>query len=343
MIKFNDLKITSRNQNYKLSREYPRLYRYIKDSILRRKPELPKILEVNLWNWDSKNSTSTGLSWRHNINSGIKQDFKIDLNLRQILYIYKNPDSINQKGRISPATIKGIRKFILFVIYHELGHYVLKQKQEFNSIEQCSEKSEIFADSFAFDTLTQGQKDFGFIIPEIYPRGSLIPITSALLPKKLSVKVLRAFDKELGAIRARGKDSRGVLLFTGDNKKIKLYHYSNQDFKGYIKPDYFGQNNFTKNSARLSGINRSFFYTGRGKEYFFEGVKFCYIAEIEEFKLYDIIKDEKKLIKFTLEKGLGNDIFSICKKLGYWGVVGNNGYDVICLFKKIKYIDKRAV
>jgi hypothetical protein len=124
---------------------------------------------------------------------------------------------------------------------------------------------------------------------------------------------------------------------------LTLYHYSNKDFKGYIKPSFFGANNYTNNSARLSGVNRSFFYITKGKEHFFEGVKFCYIAEIEKHKIYDIIKDPKKLIKFSLEKGLQNDIFSICKNLGYAGVKGNNGFDVVCLFKPIKYIDKRVI
>ena len=52
--------------------------------------------------------------------------------------------------------------------------------------------------------------------------------------------------------------------------KIKLYHFSNADFSGYIKPDYFGSNNYSNASARLSNIKRSYFYLDKNKiEYFF--------------------------------------------------------------------------
>jgi hypothetical protein len=121
---------------------------------------------------------------------------------------------------------------------------------------------------------------------------------------------------------------------------IKLLHYSNKDFKGYIKPSFFGANNYTNNSARLSGVNRSFFYIGKGREYFLQGAKFCYIADIEKHKIYDLIKDKKNLKTICLNF---SDILKKVKNLGYYGIKGNNGFDVICLFKPIKYIDKRAI
>ncbi len=40
---------------------------------------------------------------------------------------------------------------------------------------------------------------------------------------------------------------------------IKLYHYSNNDFKGYIKPSFFGLNSYTNNSKKISGFKRIFF------------------------------------------------------------------------------------
>ena len=122
-------------------------------------------------------------------------------------------------------------------------------------------------------------------------------------------------------------------------KTLKLYHYSQVDFKGLIRPGFFGKNCYTRNSERESGLNRTFFYLGKGKEYFLNGSKFCYIAEIEKFKLYDLIKDEKKLLeKWTFDKVLG-----YIKNLGYWGVIGNNCFNVVCLFRAIKYIDKRTL
>jgi hypothetical protein len=93
---------------------------------------------------------------------------------------------------------------------------------------------------------------------------------------------------------------------------LKLYHYSNTDFKGYIRPDFFGLNSYTKNSAKESGVKRSFFYIGRGREYFFQGVKFCYITEIDPAKVYDIDKDKKKLVKKLV---FGQDIFEVIKKV----------------------------
>ena len=122
-------------------------------------------------------------------------------------------------------------------------------------------------------------------------------------------------------------------------KLIKLYHYSNQDFKGYVKPSFFGANSYTQNSVYESEIDRSFFYIGRGKEYFLNGTKFCYIVKIAKSKIYDLEKDIKKF----KDKYCFNDILLNIKRLGYYGVKGNNGFDVVCLFKSIKYIDKRAL
>ena len=147
-------------------------------------------------------------------------------------------------------------------------------------------------------------------------------------------------SRELKEYRARARESRAVLCFAGDNKKIKIYHYSNQDFKGKIEPGYFGLNHYTKESARESDVDRSFFYIGKGREYFLQGAKFCYIAEIEQAKIYDLIKDKKNLKTICLNF---SDILKKVKNLGYYGIKGNNGFDVICLFKPIKYIDKRAL
>ena len=348
MIKFNDLKITSRNQNYKLSREYPRLYRYIKDSILRKKPELPKILEVNLWNWDSKNSENTSISYRTNCRNGINYDFKIDVNLRQLLRYYKNPDYFKKGNRLYPGKIKGIRKYLLFAIYHEIGHYYLKNRQGFENIEKNDFERENFCDKFAFERITQGQKDFEFIIPESSPNQSpLIQLSRAESPK-VSPASIKGIDKdlrhnlraELKEYRARAKDSRAVLCFTGENKKIKIYHYSNQDFKGYIKPGYFGLNHYSRESVKESGLNRAFFYIGKGKEDFLSGAKFLYIAEIESAKIYDFDRD----IKDFKNSGKNfNEILLYVKKLGYFGISGNNGFRVVCLFRDIKYIDKKIL
>jgi len=121
--------------------------------------------------------------------------------------------------------------------------------------------------------------------------------------------------------------------------KIRLYHYSNVDFKGKIEPRFFGVNHYTKNSVKEAVINRSFFYIGRGKEAFLQGCKFCYIAEIEKSKIYDLVEDKKGL----KDKFCFNDLLIYVKNLGYYGISGNNGFKVICLFKGINYIDKKQV
>jgi hypothetical protein len=119
---------------------------------------------------------------------------------------------------------------------------------------------------------------------------------------------------------------------------MKIYHYSNQDFKGYIDPGYFGRNGYTRESTRESDLSRSFYYIGRGREVFLSGARFCYIAEIEPGRIYDLEKDPANL-KANLDF---NGILHRVKFLGFWGISGNNGFKVVCLFRKIKYLDKRA-
>lgn len=328
MIKFYDLKPTLKNQNYKISREYPRLYRYIKDFILRHKAEIPKNLEVSLWAWYSRKSENTQLSWKNVYSSGEnsgKKDFRIDINLKQILMLYKNDNGFFQEhNRLLPGKIKGFRKYLLFVILHEVGHYQLKQKVEYQSIDKDGEKREIFADSWAYDTITQGQKDFDFKLGQGFLSGLnfLDSQKTESSPEVLSPAIARA-----------------VLCFAGGNKKIEIYHYSSRDFKGYIEPKFFGLNYYTRESSRESELSRSFFYIGKGKENFLSGAKFCYIAEIDPARIYDFDRDIKDL------KNSGknfNEILLYVKKLGFFGISGNNGFKVLCLFKKIKYINKRG-
>ena len=105
-----------------------------------------------------------------------------------------------------------------------------------------------------------------------------------------------------------------------------------------MNPVYFGLNDYSKESIRESSISRAFFYVGKGKESFLSDSKFCYIAEIESSKIYDLEKDPGNL------KNSGknfNEILIYIKKLGYIGISGNNGFKVVCLFKKIKYTDKK--
>jgi hypothetical protein len=120
--------------------------------------------------------------------------------------------------------------------------------------------------------------------------------------------------------------------------KIKLYHYSNKDFKGYIKPDFFGDNIYSVNSLRLSGVKRSYFYLElKSREVYLKGSKFCYIAEVEPNRLYDLNKDILGIVKRLRNN---QDIYREVKKRGYIGLIGNNGFDCICLFKVVKIKQK---
>jgi len=80
---------------------------------------------------------------------------------------------------------------------------------------------------------------------------------------------------------------------------IKLYHYSNRDIKGYIDPSFFGENSYSQNSRRLSGVKRSFFYLNKkDREVYFYGSQFRYTAIINRKKLYDFKIDQRgKILK----------------------------------------------
>ena len=120
-------------------------------------------------------------------------------------------------------------------------------------------------------------------------------------------------------------------------KLIKIYHYTDTDFKGKVDPKFFGENSYSNNSARLSGIKRSYYYIRPGdQEHFFKGCRFCYIAEVEESRLYNLIKDDLNICK---DLGI-KDIFYYLKKKGYIGVIGFNGFRVAELFKAVKITNK---
>lgn len=119
---------------------------------------------------------------------------------------------------------------------------------------------------------------------------------------------------------------------------IKLYHYSNKDFNGYISPSFFGENNFSNNSKRLSRIKRSYFYLDKNKkEVYFNNAKYLYITAINKIKLYNLNNDKKNIVKKLKNT---QDIYQEIKKRGYSGLIGSNGLPCVVLFKPIKIIKK---
>ena len=110
-----------------------------------------------------------------------------------------------------------------------------------------------------------------------------------------------------------------------------IYHYSNKDFKGYVKSSFFGTNTYTNNSARLSGVKRSYFYRQEGiKEYYLNGSNCLYIAIINKSKLYNI--DSNKII--------AEDIYAEAKKRGYKGIYNN---EQVILFYAVKIKDLKTL
>ena len=121
--------------------------------------------------------------------------------------------------------------------------------------------------------------------------------------------------------------------------KINLYHYSNKDIKGFLSPDYFGDNTYTNYSRDISSSKRLYFYLYPDEsEYFFWGAKYKYTCRINKTKLYDLNNDKLKLLKYSLDK-----IILKIKRLGYIGFIGNNGFKIACLFNNIRIIKKEVL
>ena len=120
---------------------------------------------------------------------------------------------------------------------------------------------------------------------------------------------------------------------------ITLYHYSNKDFQGYIKPSYFGNSSFSDNSARISNVKRCYFYIDKDKkEYYFNGAIYCYTARIDKEKLYNLNTDNQGIVKRLKNS---QDIHREVKKRGYKGIIGSNGFDCVVLFNNVKITEKK--
>jgi hypothetical protein len=115
---------------------------------------------------------------------------------------------------------------------------------------------------------------------------------------------------------------------------IRLYHYSDKDFKGYIEPGFLGNNTYTRNDKNISGLSRAFYYTEAGAvEYLLKGSKYLYITEVEPGRIYNITEDKKGYLK--LYKG-DIDLSLRAIKRNYKGVIYKIGYNVVNLFYPAK-------
>lgn len=97
-------------------------------------------------------------NYRHKI-KGFKETFLHEFyHFRQWLL----KEKLSLSNRDIPGKIKGIRKYILFVIYHEIAHYQLKHHENFNEFCQAKSIAEYNCDFFAYEKIQQGQKEFNF-------------------------------------------------------------------------------------------------------------------------------------------------------------------------------------
>jgi hypothetical protein len=120
------------------------------------------------------------------------------------------------------------------------------------------------------------------------------------------------------------------------NKKyLTLYHYSAKNIFGKLSPKYYGENFYTGLSVKLSPIKKLYFYTEPNPEPLLSSCQYCYIAKIQEDKIYNVIED-----KLCLNKGdyTFNEIIEKVKNLKYKGIFGsvNGKYNVVYLFENIK-------
>lgn len=120
---------------------------------------------------------------------------------------------------------------------------------------------------------------------------------------------------------------------------MKLYHFSNKDIKDKISVNFFGNNSYSFNDKKYN-VNRSFFYTSKNiPEYHLEGSKYCYIVNIDDDKIYNLIDDKENLKqKFT---DITNLLLYIKSK--YLGVLYNVGFDVVCLFDNINFLNQEVL
>jgi hypothetical protein len=125
-------------------------------------------------------------------------------------------------------------------------------------------------------------------------------------------------------------------------KMIKLYHYSNQDFKGYIKPEFLGANTYSRNDKNISGLARAFYYIkAEPGEDLLRGSKYLYITEVKPGEVYNITQDKAEYINRA-----GRDIDKALRliKRNYKGVIYSLGsYKVVNLFCPAKIKQRKTL
>jgi len=120
---------------------------------------------------------------------------------------------------------------------------------------------------------------------------------------------------------------------------MRLYHFSNSDFN-VLKPDFFGNNSFTKNDA-LFPCKRFFCYdTATPKENCFNFANFRYSIKIKDKYIYNLDRDVLGLKeKFSFDI---NRILNFLTKR-YHGVEYTTSFKTYALFRPYRYFTKEAL
>ena len=111
-----------------------------------------------------------------------------------------------------------------------------------------------------------------------------------------------------------------------------LYHFSQNDFD-VIKPDFFGENSFTKNERKFP-LKRFFCYTtSKPAEKCFSFARYRYSLKIAENKIYNLDNDKlglKEKFNFDVDK-----ILAFTAK-NFYGIKYNTSFLTYVIFKPCK-------
>ena len=117
---------------------------------------------------------------------------------------------------------------------------------------------------------------------------------------------------------------------------MKLYHFSQKDFK-VLKPDFFGQNAFTKNDAKFP-CPRFFCYdTAKPIEHCFKASNFRYTIRIKDKHIYNLDNDVlglKERFSFDIDK-----ILSFVSKR-YHAIEYTTSFKTYAIFKEYRIFQK---
>ena len=129
-----------------------------------------------------------------------------------------------------------------------------------------------------------------------------------------------------------------LLLRYGRNEKMRLYHFSDTDFK-ILKPDFFGKNSFSKNESKFS-LPRFFCYdTARPQEYIFKASNFRYTIRIKDKYIYNLDNDVLGL-KARFNYDIDKILAFVSKR--YHAIEYTTSFKTFAIFKAYKIFTKES-